>query len=54
MNDKEKQFDCVQFKYELQQKLLDDSGAKNLQEYVEYAHIVAQKSSLHKTSEKIA
>ncbi|MDR2731826.1 MAG: hypothetical protein LBB36_01245 [Fibromonadaceae bacterium] len=45
---KEKQFDCVQFKYELQEKLLMDSGAKNLREYVDYANKVAQKSSLHK------
>ncbi|MDR0319875.1 MAG: hypothetical protein LBI28_00085 [Treponema sp.] len=51
---KEKQFDCVKFKNKLQEKLLKDSGAKNLREYVEYANKVAQKSSLHKLNGKIA
>jgi hypothetical protein len=45
---KEKQFDCVKFKNELQEKLLKKSEAKNLQEYVEYANKMAQNSSLHK------
>ncbi|MDR0289331.1 MAG: hypothetical protein LBI06_00160 [Treponema sp.] len=45
---KEKQFDCVKFKNELQEKLLKQSGARNLREYAEYANKVAQKSSLHK------
>jgi len=44
---KEKQFDCVQFKNELQKKLIETSGAKSLREYVEYANKVAKKSSLH-------
>ncbi|MCL1817486.1 MAG: hypothetical protein FWG35_01055 [Spirochaetaceae bacterium] len=48
---KEKQFDCVKFKYELQEKLLKKSGARNLQEYADYANKVAMKSSLHKTNE---
>ena len=50
---KEKQFDCVKFKNELQEKLLEKSGAKKLQEYAEYANKIAQNSSLHKTSEKL-
>jgi hypothetical protein len=48
---KEKQFDCVKFKNELQANLLKKSGAKNLREYAYYANEVAQKSSLHKTKE---
>ena len=50
---KEKQFDCIKFKNELQKKLLKSSGAKNLQEYVIYTNKIAKKSSLHKTNEKI-
>jgi len=50
---KEKQFDCVKFKDELQKSLLKKSGAKNLQEYVKYTNKIAQKSSLHKINEKI-
>ena len=50
---KEKQFDCVKFKYELQEKLLKKSGAKNLREYVDYSNKVAQESSLHKEKIKI-
>ena len=38
---KEKQFDCVKFKSELQEKLLIKSGAKNLREYVDFANKVA-------------
>jgi hypothetical protein len=49
---KEKQFDCVKFKNELQKNLLKSSGAKNLQEYVDYTNKLAQKSSLHKYREK--
>jgi hypothetical protein len=45
---KEKTFDCVKFKYELQEKLLKNSNAKNLQEYVNYANEIARNSSLHK------
>ena len=45
---KEKQFDCVKFKYELQEKLLKKSGAKNLREYVDYANKIARESPLHK------
>ena len=45
---KEKQFDCVAFKHELQRKLIEKSGAKNLDEYVAYANKIAEKSSLHK------
>ena len=45
---KEKEFDCVKFKYELQEKTLKSSGAKNLRDYVEYANKIARESSLHK------
>ena len=47
---KEKQFDCVKFKNELQENLLKNSGAKNLKEYVDYANKIAQKSPLHKAT----
>jgi len=46
---KEKEFDCVKFKNELQRNLLEKSCAKNLREYVTYVNNVAQNSSLHKT-----
>ena len=46
---KEKTFDCVKFKNELQSNLLKNSGATNLQEYVCYVNRIAQDSSLHKT-----
>ena len=46
--DKEKQFDCVKFKYELQENLLKKSGAKNLREYVNYANEIYRRSTLHK------
>jgi len=46
--DKEKQFDCVQFKNELQEKLLKKSNAKNIAELAAYANEVAKYSSLHK------
>jgi hypothetical protein len=49
---KDKKFDCVKFKYELQEKLLKASGAKNLREYVNYVNKVASKSSLHRIKEK--
>ena len=49
---KEKAFDCIKFKYELQEKTLKISGAKNLREYVNYVNKAAQQSSLHKTKEK--
>ena len=49
---KGKVFDCIQFKKELQEKTLKNSGAKNLREYVNYVNKVAEKSSLHKIKEK--
>jgi hypothetical protein len=49
---KEKQFDCIKFKNELQKNLLKNSGAKNLQEYADYANKLALKSSLHKKMEE--
>ena len=48
---KEKKFDCVKFKNELQKNLLEKSGAKNLKEYVSYVNKVAQNSSLHNNPE---
>ena len=51
---KEKQFDCVEFKNELQKNLLEKSGAHDLREYVAYANKVAEKSSLHKPQKNIA
>ena len=50
---KEKQFDCIKFKNELQKNLLKNSGAKNLQEFVNYANKLAKNSSLHKLAEKV-
>jgi hypothetical protein len=49
---KEKEFDCIKFKHELQEKTLKSSGAKNLHEYIKYVNEVAKKSSLHKSKEK--
>jgi hypothetical protein len=49
---KEKEFDCIKFKYELQEKTLKNSGAKNLHEYVTYINKMAQKSPLHKSKGK--
>jgi len=50
---REKEFDCVKFKYELQEKALKNSEAKNLREYAEYVNKIARESSLHKTEENI-
>jgi len=47
-NKKEKKFDAVEFKNELQHKLLENSKAKNLREYVDYVNKIASKSSLNK------
>ena len=49
---KEKQFDCVKFKNELQSNLLKKSGAKNIREYANYVNKIAQKSILCKDKEK--
>ena len=49
---KEKQFDCIKFKDELQKNLLKNSGAKNLHEYVDYANKIAEKSPLHRVRKK--
>jgi hypothetical protein len=51
---KEKQFDCVEFKNELQKNLLEKSGAQSLREYAAYANKVAEKSSLHKPNKNTA
>ena len=49
MNKKDKKnFDCVKFKYELQEKTLKQSGAKSLREYVNYVNNIAKKSTLRK------
>jgi len=47
---KEKQFDCVKFKNELQKNLLEKSGAKNIREYVAYVNKIAQNSPLSKNN----
>jgi hypothetical protein len=49
---KEKQFDCINFKNELQKNLLEKSGAKNIKEYVAYANKIAEKSTLNKKYKK--
>jgi len=49
---KEKQFDCVKFKRKLHENSFKKSGAKNLEEYVDYVNRMAEKSSLHKTEFK--
>ena len=47
-NKSKKTFDCIKFKNELQDNLLKNSEATNLQEYVNYVNKIAQSSSLHK------
>jgi hypothetical protein len=49
---KEKEFDCVKFKDELQKNLLRRSSAKNLQEYADYVNRLAKESPLHKNLEE--
>ena len=49
---KEKKFDCVKFKNELQKNLFDKSGAKNIQEYAAYVNKIAQNSTLIKNNNK--
>ena len=43
-----KKFDAVEFKNDLQSKLLKNSKAKNLREYVDYVNKIASESSLNK------
>ena len=45
---KEKEFDCIKFKYELQEKTFKNSEAKSLQEYADYVNKIFEKSPLHK------
>jgi len=45
---KKKAFDCVQFKYDLQKKLYDESKATNFDEYFEFLQKKANTSSLIK------
>jgi hypothetical protein len=47
---KEKTFDCVKFKNELQINLIKKSGAKNIREYANYVNKISGKSSLYKTN----
>jgi len=44
-----KKFDAVKFKNGLQRKLLKNSKAKNLREYVDYVNKVASESSINKS-----
>ena len=46
---KEKKFDCVEFKHELHRIAYKESGAKNIDEYIDYVNKEALKSSLHRT-----
>ena len=43
-----KKFDAVKFKNDLQSKLLKNSKAKSLREYVDYVNKIASESSLNK------
>jgi hypothetical protein len=45
---KEKKFDAIKFKNDLQAKLLKDSKAKNMKEYVDYFNEIASKSRLNR------
>ena len=45
---KEKQFDCVKFKNELQENILKKIRSKNLKEYALYANEIASKSTLYR------
>ena len=47
---KEKKFDCIQFKNELQVNLVKKSGAKNLKEFVNFANKEAKNSKLFKVT----
>jgi hypothetical protein len=49
---KEKEFDCVKFKDELQSNLLKKSGAKNIREYALFVNKLAQDSSAYKSKKK--
>jgi len=48
---KEKEFDCVKFKRQLQDNAWKNSGAKNIDEYVRYSNKMASKSPLHRKYE---
>ncbi len=51
---KEKKFDCVKLKREWHLKALEESGAKTIREYAEYANKMAEKSPLRKWVEHIS
>ena len=51
---KEKKIDCVKLKREWHQKALEESGAKNIDEYADYANKMAAKSPLRKYVEHIS
>ncbi|MDR1323868.1 MAG: hypothetical protein LBK68_05460 [Candidatus Margulisbacteria bacterium] len=50
MNKKEKEFDCVKFKQKLFENALKVSGAKNLDEYVDYVNAHYTTSPLYKAA----
>ncbi|MDR1997997.1 MAG: hypothetical protein LBQ83_06710 [Candidatus Margulisbacteria bacterium] len=50
MTTKEKDFDCIKFKRELHENVLKISGAKNIDEYIDYVNEVAVNSPLYKTA----
>jgi hypothetical protein len=47
---KVKEFDCVKFKEDLFKNVLKISGAKNIDEYIDYVNKEALKSPLHKVA----
>ncbi|MDR1997911.1 MAG: hypothetical protein LBQ83_06280 [Candidatus Margulisbacteria bacterium] len=48
MRTKTKDFDCIQFKNDLAARAWENSKAKTLREYVDYANREALKSPLHR------
>jgi len=47
-----KEFDCVEFKRQLQANAWKRSGAKNLNEYVTWSKKIAEQSPLHRKYEE--
>jgi hypothetical protein len=52
MATKTKKFDCVEFKHELHRIAYKKSGAKNIDEYIDYVNREALKSPLHRAVAK--
>ena len=47
MNNKSKKIDALKFKRQLQKNSWKNSGAKNLQEYIDYTNKIATKPSIN-------